>query len=289
MSNISKENEIVIKEIPFHEGKVIFFKESNFWNDLLEKCKRGTKTIYIATYNFNFKDRYEKTFYRELSKLANLGIDINLLYSKMNFSNEDKLEIEEIFKNFVLCAELPTNHSKIFIADDFAYIGSANFSFGSNNNYESGVIFSNNEIIKEIRKYYCEVLLDNSEFTNIPECADPFDFLPLIINAVEVLNKIERKEDLFTDKKHALGGLRYIDDLEKNFEVMGFPVPAQFDWYELYMNLYDEKHISDNVFREFKIYLHVLYPYLLDIKNYLKEQYESIGRKAFLKKIGEID
>lgn len=148
------------KEIPFQEGKVIFFKESNFWNDLLERCKRETKAIYIATYNFNFRDKYERTFYKQLSNLANSGIDVNLLYSKMTFSDEDKLEIEDIFKNFVLCAELTTNHSKLFITDDFAFIGSANFSFGSNNNYESGVIFSDKEIISELRKFYCEELLE---------------------------------------------------------------------------------------------------------------------------------
>ncbi|WP_396388728.1 hypothetical protein [Cytobacillus firmus] len=49
----------------------------------------------------------------------------------------DKLETEEVFENFLLCALLLTNHSKIFIADDFTYIGSANFSY---ENYASGVI-----------------------------------------------------------------------------------------------------------------------------------------------------
>ncbi|MGZ0135381.1 phospholipase D-like domain-containing protein [Priestia megaterium] len=103
----------------------------------------------IATYNFNFRDKrykYERTFYKELSKLANLGVDIRLLYAKMTFFNDNRLEVEDIFKNFVLCAQLPTNHSKLFIADNFAYIGSANFSFGNTKNYESGVIFNNKDI-----------------------------------------------------------------------------------------------------------------------------------------------
>ena len=163
------------KEIPFQEGKVIFFKESNLWNDLLERCKRETKSICIATYNFNFRDKYERTFYKELSNLANLGVDIRLLYAKMTFSEQDKLEIEEIFRSFVLCAELPTNHSKIFIADNFAFIGSANFSFGSNKNYESGVIFSNKEIISEIRSFFGKELLEVSEFKNVPTSFDPFN------------------------------------------------------------------------------------------------------------------
>lgn len=277
------------KEIPFQEGKVIFFKESNLWNDLLERCKRGTKSISIATYNFNFRDRYERTFYRELSKLANLGVDINLLYAKMNFSNEDKLEIEEIFKNFVLCAELPTNHSKIFIADDFAFIGSANFSFGSNNNYESGVIFNNKEIISEIRRFFGEELLEKSEFKNVPECFDPFDFLPRILSDVEELRKIERKDDLYISKtREIIPQLRYLDDLEKNLGELGYPVPIHFDWWQLYEQLYEEKHVPDNVFREFKSYLHELSPYLVEVTTFVKEQYESIGRTELLKRINVI-
>ncbi|MED2211213.1 hypothetical protein P4V95_28075 [Bacillus thuringiensis] len=35
----------MIKEIPFQEGEIILFKEANLWNDLLERCKKETKTI----------------------------------------------------------------------------------------------------------------------------------------------------------------------------------------------------------------------------------------------------
>ncbi|USK62315.1 phospholipase D-like domain-containing protein [Peribacillus asahii] len=277
------------KEILFHEGKVIFFKESNLWNDLLERCRRDTKSIYIATYNFNFKDRYERTFYKELSKLADLGVDINLLYAKMTFSNDDKLEIEEIFKNFVLCAKLPTNHSKLFITDDFAFIGSANFSFGSNMNYESGVIFKNKEIISEITKFYCEELLDKSEFTNIPECFDPFEALPGLLGTVEELSKIEKKEDLYIGNiKHNISNLRYLDGLEKVLEKLGYPIPVKFEWWQLYQQLYEEKHVPDNIFHDFKSYLHVLSPYLVDVTTFVNEQYENIGRNELLKRIGVI-
>ncbi|MFD4820536.1 phospholipase D-like domain-containing protein [Peribacillus butanolivorans] len=179
------------KEIPLQEGKVVFFKESDFWDDLLARYNKETKAIYIATYNFNF-NKYEKSFYQKLSHLANLGVRVNLLYAKMTYAEEDKLEVEEIFKNFVLCAKLTTNHSKLFITDDFAFIGSANFSFGSNNNYECGVIIDNKEIISDIRKFYCGELLEESEFTNVPECFDPFELLPHILSVVEELSKIEK-------------------------------------------------------------------------------------------------
>lgn len=274
------------EEIPFHEGKVIFFKESNFWEELLNRCSRNTKNIYIATYNFNFRHKYERTFYRKLSDLANMGVYVNLLYAKMTFSEEDTLEIEDIFKNFVLCAELPTNHSKLFITDDFAYIGSANFSFGSNNNYESGVIFTDEKVISGVRKFYREELLDKSEFTNIPECFDPLDFLPSIIKAVEEMRTIERKEELY---KGNIPQLRFLDDLEKSLENLGYPVPAHFNWWPLYLQIHEKKSLPDDLtFNNFKNYLNEIYVYLDVVLSYVEEQYGSIGRIGLMKRIGVI-
>jgi phosphatidylserine/phosphatidylglycerophosphate/cardiolipin synthase-like enzyme len=189
----------------------------------------------------------------------------------------------------VLCAKLTTNHSKLFIADDFVFIGSANFSLGSNNNYESGVIFSNKEIISEIRKFFCGELLNESEFTNVPECFDPFDFFPIILSAVEELSKIERKEDLYIDKiREIIPELRYLDDIEKYLEKLGYPVPIHFDWLQFYMQLYEGKHVPDIIFRRFKSYLHELSSYLIDVTTYVNEQYKSIGRIELLKRIGVI-
>lgn len=272
------------KEIPFQEGKVVLFKESNFWNELLEKCKE-TKNIYIATYNFNFRDKFERSFYKELSNLANSGVEVNLLYAIMTFSEEDKLEIEEIFKNFVLCAELKSNHSKLFITDDFAYIGSANFSFNSDKNYECGVIFESKEIINQIKKDFLFELLDQSEFTNIPEVFDPFDLLPKAITAVEKLIKVESKEELFiSDVKHYIPEIRFLDELDKNLKALGHPIPVCFDWWNFYMVLYEGKGVKDAEFLAFKEYINELSVYLTDLTSYINEQYLSVGRIGFLKK-----
>lgn len=277
------------KEIPFTGGVVVFFKESNFWDNLLERCSGETKSIYIATYNFNF-NQYEKSFYKKLQNLANLGVEINLLYAKTTYADEDKLEVEDVFKNFVLCAKLATNHSKFFITDEFAFIGSANFSFGSNSNYESGVIFNDKEIISEIRKFYFEVLLEKSEFTNIPECFDPFDFLPRILNAVEKLSKIDSKEELYFDEiVNEIPELRFLDDMEKYLENLGYPVPIEFNWWRFYSQLYKEKYVSDIDFSEFQNYTHKLLPYLVNIKAVISEQFETMGRFELLKRINVIE
>lgn len=229
----------MLEEIPFEDGKIVFIKEANFWQDILERCKKETKSIDIATYNFNFNNKYEKSFYTKLSELADLGVEIRLLYSLMTFSKEDKLDIEEIFKNFVLCAHLPENHSKIFITNDFAFIGSANFSFNSDKNYECGVIFTNKEIISKIRRVYGLNLLEVSEFKNVPQAYfSPFVMLPTVIQAVEKLNGVEKKENLYEYQfQETIPLLRYLDDMERDLKKIDYTIPRDIDWWEFYLRV----------------------------------------------------
>lgn len=275
----------MLKEIPFQAGKIVFFKESGFWNELLEKCKKETNEIFIATYNFNFKDKYEKTFYKELAKLADLGVDIRLLYAKTTYSDQDALELEEVFKNFVLCAELPTNHSKIFITDNFAYIGSANFSFGSNNNYESGVIFNNPSIISKIREYYCMELVGMSELKNIPQLLNPFSLISNIQDAIKILSNVDNLTDLYiAGFREVIPELQYLQDINEIIGNLGYDLLEEYDWLSLYLQLYDEDIISNTVFFEFKYYLDDLLTSLDELSSYLKKQYETIGKLELLKR-----
>ncbi|KGR89717.1 hypothetical protein CD30_15665 [Ureibacillus massiliensis 4400831 = CIP 108448 = CCUG 49529] len=271
------------EDISFHDGKVVFFKESNFWDELLSRVTRKTGTIYIATYNFNF-NQYPRSFYEKLAGLANVGVDVRLLYATMTNATSDNLEIEEVFKNFVLCAQLEANHSKLFITDDFAFVGSANFSFGSNRNYESGVIFKNKEIVEKIAKYYRSVLLENSEFINVPQSMDPFGFLSGLLSATEDLRKREL-EELYEEKiREIIPELRFLDDLKKYFNELNYIVPPEYDWFKFYMQLYNEEQVYNVQFEEFKSYLDDAHDYLTHAISFINEQYRTIGRLELLKK-----
>jgi len=275
------------KEIYFKQGKVVLFKEANFWDELIERCHGGLKTIYIATYNFNFRDKYERSFYQQLSKLANTGTDVRLIYSLMSFSHGDELEIEDIFKNFVVCAKLTENHSKIFLTDEFAFIGSSNFSYGSNNNYECGVVFTDIDVIREIRHNIMGELSKKCTFTNIPQYFDPLsNNLPLLIDTVEELNKINTKEDMYIDKTRELIPIfRFLNDINKCLLNKTLKVPNSFDWLEFYGQLYEKKFISNADYYKFKNYLNELNEYLINVKTYINQQYSSIGRTEYLKKL----
>lgn len=261
----------MLEEISFNDGKIVFFKESNFWQDLLSKVTNQTDTIYIATYNFNF-NQYARSFYEKLANLANSGVDVRLVYSVMTNANGDNLEVEEIFKNFVLCAQLESNHSKLFITDDFAFIGSANFSFGSNNNYESGVIFENKEIIQQIAMYYRSVLLNESEFVNVPHSLDPFNFLPRLLSTTEALRGKNLAELYESKTRELIPEFRYLDDLKKYFIKLNYTVPPEYNWYKFYMQLHDEEFIYSYEFEEFKKYVEESHRYLTNALTFINGQ-----------------
>ncbi|WP_427108174.1 phospholipase D-like domain-containing protein [Lysinibacillus xylanilyticus] len=276
------------EEIPFHEGKVVFFKESNFWDELLTRVSGDTDTIYIATYNFNF-NQYPSSFYEKLADLANVGVDVRLVYANMTYANEDNLNVEEVFKNFVLCAQLESNHSKLFITDNFAFVGSANFSFGSNKNYESGVIFENKNIVEKINKYYCNVLLNKSEFRNVPQIWDSLDALKNTLHIVKDLKKY-KIEDLYTDEvRERIPELRYLDNIEEDLKGLGFSPPKSFDWFGLYMEIYDDNTISEEQFSVFTYYLNYLQDYLIQAIKFINNQYKTIGRLETLKRAKVIE
>jgi hypothetical protein len=117
--------------------------------------------------------------------------------------------------------------------------------------------------------------------TNVPECFDPFEFLPGVLSVVEVLSEIENMDELY-EKKEAIPELRYLDDIEKYLGKTGYPLPIHFDWFTFYMHLDEEKYVPDIAFREFKNYLHELFPYLIEVIGFISEQYKTIGRIELL-------
>ncbi|WP_375256426.1 hypothetical protein [Paenibacillus sp. JMULE4] len=100
------------------------------------------------------------------------------------------------------------------------------------------------------------------------------------------MRKIERKEDLI---KGNIPQLRFLDDLEKDLENLGYPVPVQFDWWPLYLQLYEDKRVPDDMtFYSFESYLNKISSYLNDVISFVNEQYENIGRIELMKRIGII-
>ena len=128
--------------------KIVLFWRYDFWTKILDKVKDTTESIDIVTYNFRFEDQRGHSFYNKLLTIAEKGIRIRLMYSPSVSHDEF---CDDLFGDEILCVSVPHNHSKIFISDTLAFIGSANFTLGSDNNCECGFLTENRELIQKLR------------------------------------------------------------------------------------------------------------------------------------------
>src|SRR5690606_12445000 len=139
-------------------------KEDDLWNKILPKGLNDTSWVDIATYNFNFVDQFNNTFYNKLRELSNTGVQIRLVYAK----EKDGIEmLDDFVVNSVAIFKNPHNHSKILLTENLGYVGSSNFSFGSNNNYEAGVLIRDRKLIKELKsKLFINLFKDGEWITH---------------------------------------------------------------------------------------------------------------------------
>ncbi|EMR05789.1 hypothetical protein C772_02277 [Bhargavaea cecembensis DSE10] len=141
---------------------LLYHKGDNLISEIFtpEHILEEATFLYISTYNFNFEDKgyYPSqipTMHQFLINAANSGIDVRLIY-QIQTNNKNAKPSEE-FQQLITVLNLPNNHVKCILTDKIAYIGSANFSFGSNNNHECGLLFWDEE---QILKYKENVFFD---------------------------------------------------------------------------------------------------------------------------------
>ncbi|MFT0562238.1 phospholipase D-like domain-containing protein [Bacillus cereus] len=119
-----------------------------------------TRHIFVSTYNFNFLDKSLDSPYDLLKKAAMRGVIVTLVYAS---EFKDSFSPDEEFRKLIKCIKLKeknlVNHSKIIILDSVAYIGSANFSKGSENNYECGTLLHDKKDIRNLRELFKKVLI----------------------------------------------------------------------------------------------------------------------------------
>src|SRR6187402_3419356 len=131
-----------------HVGELIFTKNLSSYQEITDSLQTA-KFIKISTYNIPSRFPYYKyPWNRDAAKRK-----INDYFSKLA---PDKYNINtQIYFNV-------TNHSKIILTDKLAYIGSANFSKESDQNFEAGIIITAPEIIRQIETQFFDQLIQRS-------------------------------------------------------------------------------------------------------------------------------
>lgn len=151
------------KDIPFYSGTIVSSEGSNNYSFIFEDIANA-KHLYISTFNYYMSD----DDLEKLKKHSKTVLDIRVVF---NVFSSDK--INDIIKNsikrnpYVQLYFNENNHSKIISTGNQLYLGSANYSGYSKNNFEVGIKINDNMAINQIENKifnnllsYCPIITD---------------------------------------------------------------------------------------------------------------------------------
>lgn len=178
-------------------SKIIFFKDHDFWDKIVSSNVEVCDYVTIVTYNFNFSDYRGDSFFSLYCELLKKGCFVRLIYSKANGA-ETVTNLVNKFGHVMRCVD---NHSKMFIANSFAYFGSANFSRGSNSNIEIGFITTDKSIIEKMRELVREFFkTEKSELIVSPEdfwVSDEYEKTNEFLDMIDIMkSKVKNGEQI---------------------------------------------------------------------------------------------
>ncbi|MGI1805990.1 phospholipase D-like domain-containing protein [Exiguobacterium sp. TDN 0502] len=125
----------------FQNAEYIYILTYNISKDdetLLEKINESPPDTEIKLYT-NIPSRFNRYYYEWAKTKAKVQID----------NYKEKLNPENFNQKFQSMFTFD-NHSKIIMTNNIAYVGSANYSSESANNFEAGVIFEDKNMINQI-------------------------------------------------------------------------------------------------------------------------------------------
>jgi hypothetical protein len=231
------------------ETKLILYQNYDFWNKVISENIEPCDDITIITYNFNFTNYGKNSFFELLISLLEKGCNVRLIYSKSNGTNE----INGFINKFGIISECKDNHSKIFFSNKFAYMGSSNFSYGSNNNIENGFITTNKKIVSQFNKFVLPIYSSTALcWKVIPEIIPVNDEMKQIQNCIEKLETLRKKIE---DKKRVY--FTFIEEL--HYRVTGIG---------LFKTIFESKYLVES-------YIELLY-LSYSLKNHKSKEKHNI-------------
>ena len=162
----------MINNIKIENAKFVISKEELAYKEVIEDFKKASR-IHILTYNIS---KYKSDLLKELKEcsedteiciISNIPGRWEKYYGDKRKASKNialykrKLSPEKISKKtkVYFCF---SNHAKIIMTNNIAYIGSSNFSEESANNFESGFISKDTELIDFLEDEIFPWIIDNS-------------------------------------------------------------------------------------------------------------------------------
>ncbi|MFC0475585.1 phospholipase D-like domain-containing protein [Robertmurraya beringensis] len=213
-------------------------------------------TDFIGIVTYNLSAVYKPELLKLLKKIKKGNPDIKItvitnIPGRWDYKNDKQQE--NVFKSIksycrllddYIAGGIETyfnfdNHSKIFLTDNIAYIGSANFSNGSKSNYEMGTIIYDQASVNEIKKKMFELIKKESIYYSIDSYYELSKaFLEQTINECNrIITSIE--ENLITEYDFGYRGSYYGIDFSNG----DIPISDWNSFIELYSDveyLFDE-------------------------------------------------
>lgn len=186
---------------------ILTFNISSRQDNLLELIEeiKSPKPVRIIT---NIPHRYEQYFSVKAREQARRNIKI---YIKKLLPSKFEAQIIPFF-NF-------NNHAKIISTDKIAYVGSANYSDESKNNYESGFIIYDSKFCNYLNNKIFPLLISDSEpyLNNV--------FFEKHILALNIFSRLELTyEDFFCNYNGFLYPREHDNKLMQQFQWMEFNI-----------------------------------------------------------------
>ncbi|MDP4144338.1 MAG: phospholipase D-like domain-containing protein [Bacillota bacterium] len=238
-------------KLDFKQGTFVSSKDTLGYQEVLDDFKNA-QIIRIVTFNLSKGTRDDKLF----NKLLELGetVDIQIItnipsrfnwyatssageYLRRAASTNIDAYLKKLNPDDFNAPIIPffnfNNHAKIIGTENIVYIGSANFSNESAKNYETGVLISDKEFIKELYKSF----FDNLKEESIPYFTDEFNKLRLAM--LSILTRLVNHYDYILDTLFIFSE-RFNKYIFINDET-GF---SENDLYELRYDLYELEEIE---------------------------------------------
>ena len=274
-------NESIYEEIKYNdEIKFILFSNYGFWESTFSKTLLDSHWIDIITYNLNFLHKGGSSVYKQLKNLAELnGTEIRIIFNKSTWKDIDDKLFDDSFKNHIACFQSENNHAKLFLSKNLAYIGSANYSKGSNNNIESGVIITNSKMINQLRRNFFTTIASKSNLLYIPKIYNEFTFIDDILDSLEFIeNQINRNQFLNNEDNYGrIAELRYLSNINKFSSKMNLKTfDSTYNWMIFMKKLEDNNVAKEDMFNFRKYSLQVEF-YLKTLKIELIKIFQDQG------------
>jgi hypothetical protein len=192
-------------EIDLQEGRIVISKGVENFKEIFDG--KGSH-LYLTTYSYDMPTE----FLEGILKSIEFVNDIKVVFNVYNFDSSERQKIDFLITRalnsnpYIQFFYDKDNHSKIISNGKKLYIGSANVTNYTKNNFEAGVITVNKETITKIEKQ----VFDYAFLTFEPIFTDPI--APIIVPYLFIIQELHKELSYIEGLLEEVGFSHFMDE-----------------------------------------------------------------------------